>query len=158
VKRLHGEATATVGATSEECLSALAAVDSYPVWCPDVVREAQVIATGEDGLPTRARVKLHVSRGPLEKDFELLMEVSVESPSRVTLERIPHGATDEETFEVAWAIEERGRNRHVRLSVDACLAVPRFLPLGSIGDELAEGLVSAVARLLRPEPVVFPEP
>lgn len=153
MKRLHGEATAIVGATSEECLAVLAAVDRYPVWYPEVVREAEVLATGQDGLPTRAQVKLHVSRGPLEKDFRLLMEVSVQTPGKVTLARIPHEASDEETFEVAWEIEERGRNRHVRLSIDACLAVPRLLPLGFIGDELAAGFVSAVAPLLQAGPV-----
>jgi len=152
VKRLHGEATAIVEATSAQCLSVLAAVEGYPRWYPDVVREAEVLATGQDGLPTRAQVKLHVSRGPLEKDFRLLMEVCVETPGKVTLTRIPHEASDEETFQVAWEIEERGQNRHVRLSVDACLAVPRFLPLGSIGDELAAGFVSAVAPVLQGGP------
>lgn len=148
MKRLHGEATGTVGATTEECLSLLAAIHQYPVWYPDVVREAEVLATGQDGRPTRAQVKLRVSRGPLKKDFKLLMEVCVAPPSKVTLARIPHDASDEETFEVSWGIEEQGENRRVRLAVDAYLAVPRFVPLGTIGDDLAAGFVSAVARVL----------
>jgi Polyketide cyclase / dehydrase and lipid transport len=151
VKQLHGDATATVGATTEECLSLLAAIDRYPGWYPDVVREAEVLATGRDGLPTRARVTLHVSRGPLQKNFKLLMEVCVAPPGKVTLARIPHDASDEETFEVTWDIEERGESRRVRLAVDASLAVPRFLPLGTIGDDIAAGFVSAVTRVLQPE-------
>jgi hypothetical protein len=152
VKHLHGEATATVGATTEECLSLLAAVDHYPVWSPDIVLEAEVLAAGQDGLPTQAQVTLHVSRGTLQKDFKLLMEVCVAPPSKVTLARIPHDAFDEETFEVTWGVEELGESRRIRLTVDACLAVPRLLPLGTIGDDLAAGFVSAVARVLRPQP------
>jgi Polyketide cyclase / dehydrase and lipid transport len=149
VKHLHGEATAAVGASTEECLFLLAAVDQYPVWCPDVVRDVEVLAAGRDGLPTRAKVTLHVSRGPLQKDFKLLMEVSVAPPGKVRLARIPHDACDEEAFEVTWEIEELDEGRRIRLAVDASLAVPRFLPLGTIGDDLAAGFVSAVARALR---------
>jgi len=151
VKQLHGEATAGVSATTEECLSALAAVDQYPVWYPDVVQEAKVVETGSDGLPTRAQVKLHVSRGPLKQDFKLLMDVSVVPPNKVTLTRTPHDASDEHVFEAAWEIEDRGESRRVRLALDASLDVPRFLPLGTIGDDLAAGFVSAVARELGPE-------
>ena len=151
MKRLHGDATATVDATTEDCLSVLAAVDQYPVWYPDVVRDAEVLATGQDGLPTRAQVTLHVSRGPLQKDFKLLMEVCVAPPNKVMLARIPHDASDEEAFEVTWEIEEPGESRRIRLAVDASLAGPRFLPLGTIGDDLAAGFVSAVARALQPE-------
>ncbi len=151
VKQLHGDADAGVGATTEECLSALAAVDRYPLWYPDVVRGVEVLARGEDGLPTRAQVALHVSVGPLKQDFNLLMEVSVAPPDRVTLARIPHDASDEHRFEVAWEIEDRGESRRVRLALDASLDVPRFLPLGTIGDDLAAGFVLAVAQELRPE-------
>jgi hypothetical protein len=150
MKRLHGEATATVGATAEECLSVLAAVARYPGWYPDVVRAAEMVAAGQDGAPTRAHVTLHVSRGPLVKDFNLLMEVRVARPMEVTLVRIPNDSSDEEQFEVSWVIDEQGDDRRIRLAVDAYLAVPRFTPLGGIGDDLAAGFVTAAARVLQP--------
>lgn len=150
MKRLQGSATVTVLATAEECLGLLAAIDRYPLWHPEVVREAEILATGQDGLPTRAQVTLHVCRGPLEKEFRLLMDVSVAPPSRVTLARIPHDASDEDTFDVAWEVEELGESRRVRLAVDALLGVPRFMPLGPIGDELARAFTDAAARALAP--------
>jgi hypothetical protein len=96
-------------------------------------------------------VKLHVSRGPLKQDFKMLMAVSVEPPDRVTLARVPHDASDDHVFEVAWEIEDGGESRRVRLALDASLDVPRFLPLGNIGNDLAGGFVAAVARELGPE-------
>ena len=150
MKQLHGDGAASVSATSEECFAALAAVDRYPTWYPDVVQGAEVLETGEDGLPTRAQVTLHVSRGPVKQDFKLSMEVRAVRPDKVTLHRIPHDASDEHAFDVAWEIEDRGESRRIRLAIDASLDVPRFLPLGTIGDDLAEGFVAAVARELRP--------
>jgi hypothetical protein len=79
------------------------------------------------------------------------MEVCVVPPNKVTLTRIPHDASDEDVFRVAWEVEDRGESRRVRLALDASLDVPRFLPLGTIGDDLAAGFVSAVAQELRPE-------
>lgn len=151
MKRLHGEASVTVGATTERCLSVLADIGRYPVWYPEVVKEAEVVASTQDGLPTRAQLTLHVARGPLERDFALLMDVHV-APSGVTLARVPHDAADEEAFKVAWDLEQQGESRRVRLVIDANLAVPRLLPLGTIGDDLAADFVSAVARVLRAEP------
>ncbi len=148
MKRLHGEATASVGATTERCVAVLADIARYPACYPDVVKEAEVLARAQDGRPTRAHLTLHVSRGPLERDFALLMDVHV-APGRVTLTRVPHDASDEEAFEVAWDVEEQGESRRVRLAIEANLAVPRFLPLGTIGDELAADFASAMARALR---------
>ncbi len=151
MKQLHGEASATVGATAEECLTHLAAIDGYAACYPDVVRHAEVLDSGEDGLPTRAQVTLNVSRGPLQKTFKLLMDVDIEPPSEVRLVRIPHDPSDEETFAVTWRIEEHGESRRIRLAIDASLNAPRFLPLGNIGDELAGGFLAAMARALTPE-------
>jgi hypothetical protein len=151
VKRLHGEASATVDATTERCVSVLVDIARYPAWYPQVVRAADVMAATQDGLPTRAQLTLHISRGPLERDFALLMDVRI-GPGRVMLVRVPHDASDEEAFEVAWDVEEGGDSRRISLAIDASLAVPRFLPLGTIGDDLAADFVSAMARVLRSPP------
>ena len=151
MKQLHGDAAANVGASAGECISALAAVERYPAWYPEVVKSVEVLETGDDGLPTRAQVKLFVSVGPVKKDFNLLMKVSVVAPGMVTLSRIPHDASDDHRFDVAWEVEDQGQDRRIALALDASLEVPRFLPLGTIGDDLASGFVSAVARELQPE-------
>lgn len=150
MKQLHGDGEASVNATTEECFSALAAIDRYPIWYPDVVQAAEILETGEDGLPTRAQVALRVSRGPIKQGFKLLMDVRAAPPDTVTLKRIPRDASDEDTFEVAWEIQDVGESRRIRLAIDASLDVPRFLPLGTIGDDLAAGFVSAVAAELQP--------
>jgi hypothetical protein len=151
MKQLHGDGAASVIATTEECFTALAAVDRYPIWYPEVVQRTEILETGKDGLPTRAQVSLRVSRGPVRQDFKLLMGVRAVPPDRVTLERVPRDPSDEDTFEVVWEIEDRGETRLIRLAIDASLDVPRFLPLGSIGDDLAGGFVSAVAGELQPK-------
>jgi ribosome-associated toxin RatA of RatAB toxin-antitoxin module len=152
MKKLHGAATVRVEATTEECFSLLAAVDRYPRWYPEVVRAAKVLAAREDGYPTRVEVTLHVSRRPIERDFDLIMEVHVAQPRSVLLTRIVSGSSDEEEFRVAWEIEEHADGRQIGLEVDACLSVPGFLPLGNIGDDLAVGFVTAVARALATAP------
>ncbi len=151
MKQLQGHASATVGASTEECLAALSAVDQYPAWYPDVVQSVEVLSRGDDGLPTRAQVNLHVSVGPVKQDFQLLMDVSVAPPDKVTLSRVPNDDSDEHAFDVAWKVEDQGESRRISLALDASLDVPRFLPLGSIGDDLAAGFVDAVARELQPE-------
>jgi hypothetical protein len=94
-----------------------------------------------------ARTTLHLARGPLVKDFELLMAMTTDPGSGVTLTRVRHGSADQEQFEVIWRVEqERGTWIHLRL--DANLSVPRLLPLGGVGDAVAEGFVAAAARAL----------
>jgi Polyketide cyclase / dehydrase and lipid transport len=69
MKKLHGTATEVVAAPLDQCLALLEAVDRYPTWYPEVVRDVEVLDRDPSGQPTRARTKLHVSRGPLVKDF-----------------------------------------------------------------------------------------
>lgn len=149
MKPLHGEASADVGAPLRECLALLAAVERYPRWYPEVVREVLVVERHPDGLVSRAEATLHVSHGPLVKDLHLLLAVRVSEPGTVVLTRIPHGGPDGERFEVTWRLEERERTR-IRLALDAELAVPRFVPLGGVGDTVAQGFVAAAAAALTP--------
>ena len=147
MKELHGTAEAEVSASIEECLAMLAAVERYPEWYPDVVRSAAALETGPDGHATRAEASLHVAHGPLVKDFELLLAVRVEPPAKVQLTRIPRGAADEERFQVSWQLSRAGGTL-LQLDIQASLAVPRFLPLGGIGDAIATGFVGAARDAL----------
>jgi hypothetical protein len=148
MKELSGAASRVVGASIAECFGLLQAVDRYPTWHPDVVREVEVVERTSDGRPAQARTTLHVAAGPVVRDFHLLMAVATEEPEAVTLTRQSHGPSDHEQFEVRWRLRRQDGSTHMRLDVAASLSVPRFLPLGGLGDSLADGFVAAAARTL----------
>lgn len=147
MKELTGSAFATTTASLEQCFSLLLAVDRYPSWHGDVVTSAEVVERDAEGQPIRARAKLHVERGPLTKDFDLLMAVIADPFEMVKLSRIPHERGDPERFDVVWRMRG-GTSTHIRLDLAANLSVPRLVPLGGVGDALAQGLVSAAAQAL----------
>lgn len=149
VKALSGTASDTVTASIEDCFAFFEAVDRYPDWHPEVVRSVHVLERGAAGEPTQARTQLHVARGPLVKDFNLLMDVAARRPAAVTLTRRRHGPADPEQFEVRWHLREESAGTHIRLEVEANLSVPRLVPVGGIGDAMADGFVVAAARALR---------
>jgi hypothetical protein len=147
MKELHGTASASVAAPIEECFALVEAIDRYPSWYPDVVREAEIVERNTDGHPTRARATLHASVGPFVKDFELLLLVTEEQLRTVKLNRIPHDRGDPERFEVIWHLQP-GRETRIDLILNANLSVPRLLPVGGIGDSMAAGFVAAAATAL----------
>jgi Polyketide cyclase / dehydrase and lipid transport len=148
VKELTGTAFATTTASPEQCFSLLLAVDRYPGWHGDVVTRAEVVERDAQGQPIKARAKLHVERGPLTKDFDLLMAVNADPFDMIKLSRIPHEPTDPERFDVVWRMRA-GQSTHIRLDLAANLSVPRLVPLGGVGDALAQGMVNAAARALQ---------
>lgn len=147
LKRLHGSASARTAASLEACLELLKTLEGYPQWYPEVVREVTALERGDDGTASRAKVTLHVAYGPLEKDLELLVSLTVDPPSRVVLARVPHSASDSEEFEVRWLLEDDAQ-RHLTVELHASLEVPRFLPVGQLADSFAKGFAEAAARAL----------
>jgi hypothetical protein len=147
MKELHGTASGVVAAPLDECVQFLLAVDRYPTWHPDVVRSVEVLERDDGGRPIRARGKLHVAVGPLVKDFDLLLAITLEGPRTVKLARVPHGPGDDERFEVTWRLEESHGTR-ISLELVASLSVPRFVPVGGIGDSLAQAFVTNAIRAL----------
>jgi ribosome-associated toxin RatA of RatAB toxin-antitoxin module len=147
MKELRGTATALVPAPMAQCLALVRAVDQYPDWYPDVVRTVEVLERDTGGLPSRARTELHVSVGPLTKDFDLLMAVTFEPPGTVKLVKVGGAAK----FDVIWRLSEAdGASTRLSLELDANLDAPRFLPLGGVGDSVAQGFISAArAELAR---------
>ena len=100
------------------------------------------------GVPSRAQTKLHLSVGPVTKDFDLLMAVTVEPPATVKLAKVGGAAK----FDVIWRLSE-GEQTRIELDLDASLDVPRFLPLGDVGNSVAQGFISAAsAELARRAP------
>jgi Polyketide cyclase / dehydrase and lipid transport len=147
VKRLEGTAAVEVASPAAECVALLAAVERYPAWYPEVVRRVEVTEHDPMGRPSRARATLHVSYGPLVRDFELLLAIAFEPAGTITLSRVPDEPSDPERFEVTWRVGDGGRTR-IELRLDANLSIPRLLPVGGIGDGLAQGFVDAAARAL----------
>ncbi|HET7050742.1 MAG TPA: SRPBCC family protein [Solirubrobacteraceae bacterium] len=148
MKELHGSAYSAVDAPVDQCVALLEAVDRYPEWHPDVVREVEVLARSDAGNPTRVRTKLHVARGPLVKDFNLVMSVASDGARQVRLTKVLDAHSGPEQFEVTWLVEDTGPTV-VRLDLSASLDVPRFLPVGGVGDGLAEGFVAAAVKELK---------
>ncbi len=147
MKELTGTASASTPASPEACIALLAAVDRYPSWHPDVVKDVEVLERDDQGQPTKARTKLHVQHGPVTRDFDLTMAVAVDPAGTVKLSRIPHERSDGEKFDVTWRVSGAGPSQ-IRLDLAANLDVPRFLPLGGVGDSMAGGFVSAATRAL----------
>ena len=148
MKELTGSASATTTASSDEAMALLEAIDGYPGWAPDLVKEAEVLERDGDGHPSRARAKLHVERGPLTRDFDLLFNVKVEASGTVALSRVPHERSDDERFDVTWRVGGAPQSTRIALELVANLDVPRFIPLGGVGDSMAADLVSAAKRAL----------
>src|SRR5690349_21377834 len=138
MKELSGSAASDVTTTRERCLAVLADVERYPEWYPEVVQRVDVLERDAGGQATKAKTLLHVAYGPVTRDFEVTLDVQVQPPEVVRLVRIPHEPTDEEHFEVNWRVRE-GATRRIELALAAALPVPRFLPVGGIGDGLAQG-------------------
>jgi hypothetical protein len=147
VKELTGSASATTAASPEACISLLQAIDGYPSWYPEVVKSVEVLERDDQGRPSKVRCKLHVERGPMTRDFDLTMEVKLYPPGAVRMSRVPHDRGDGEKFEVNWFVRS-AQPAQIQLDLAANLDVPRFLPLGGIGDSMAEGFVSAATRAL----------
>jgi hypothetical protein len=145
MKELRGQASATVTVAKDECLRFLAAVDGYPEWYPEAVREAQVLERDSDGNPAVARAKLHISRGPLVRDFDLTMAVRIDPAGTVTLDRIATGHGDRERFIVTWSLDAESR---LSVELDANLSVPRMMPLGGLADSIATGFLEAAVDAL----------
>jgi hypothetical protein len=147
MKELDGSATTTVAARVERCIALFEAVDRYPSWYPDVVREVEVLERGDRGHPTRVRTILHVARGPLVRDFHLVLAVASDGAHEVKLTRVRDASSGPERFEATWRAEDEAGTR-IRLDLAASLDVPRFLPVGGVGDAMAEGFVAAAANQL----------
>jgi ribosome-associated toxin RatA of RatAB toxin-antitoxin module len=145
-REFHGEAAEVVAARQDACLALVAAVDHYPDWCPDVIREVEVLDLGANGQPANVRMSMHVARGGLSRDFDLFLSVVVEPPGSVRLTRNTDHPTNQE-FTATWTLQPDTSTR-IALELDAKLRVPSYIPAGGIGDQIAEAFVSAASRRL----------
>jgi hypothetical protein len=145
MKHLQGNSEATVGVPIGKCLRFLAALEAYPDWYPDVVREVKVLETGKGGVPLRAETKLHLSWGPVSRDLDLLLAVEVQKPGLVQLSHVARGESTGASFDATWRLEEHA-GTHLELELDATMPVPGLVPLGGVGDAFADGFMEAAVR------------
>jgi hypothetical protein len=147
MKDLHGTASAVVPAPLEGCVGLLAAIDAYPDWYPEGVREAEVLERDARGTPTKVRTVLHVDVAGFDRDFNLTMSVEVDPKGRVALRKIKADSSDP-PFDVTWRMSKEDDGTLIELDLDTALPVPRLVPLGGVGDSIAESFVSAASEAL----------
>ena len=135
-----------MAAPVEDCFALLAAVDRYPDWCPDIVGDVDVLDRGPEGQPSRVRMRMHIARGALVREFDLFLAIMVEPPRIVKLTRVTDHPTNQE-FNATWLLLPAGSTR-LALQLDARLRVPFYVPAGGVGDAIAEGFVAAACRAL----------
>jgi ribosome-associated toxin RatA of RatAB toxin-antitoxin module len=151
VKDFRGQATGTVPADPAQCFALLLAVDEYPSAYPEVIRQVEVLERGRDGSPRIARAIVHVSVGPVQRDFELLVKVSTERNRVVRLTRVPNDRSDPERVTLTWHISP-GPQTRLAVRVRARLDVPRVIPIQGAGGLVARGLLEAASRVLEDSP------
>lgn len=89
---------------------------------------------------------IHVARGTLVKEFQLLLAIAIEPPRSVRLTRVTDHPTNQE-FTAVWRLRP-GSGTRIALQLDAKLRVPPLVPAGGIPDEIATGFVAAASRAL----------
>lgn len=146
MREFRGEAAEVAGPPVEDCLALLAAVDRYPDWCPDVVQSVEVLDRGAAGQPSRVRMRVHVVRGPIDREFDLYLAIVVDPPGTVKLTRVTDHPTEQE-FSATWLLTPVGSTR-ISLRLEANLRVPSYIPAAGVGDAIAKAFVTAACRAL----------
>jgi ribosome-associated toxin RatA of RatAB toxin-antitoxin module len=147
VKELQGRAAAEVELPVEDCFALLASIERYPSWF-DVVRHAEILERDSDGHPLLARVELHVPQSPFGKDFELVVAIRTDRPDWVQFTKVPDDAVDEDRLELTWRMRAN-RSTEIEFEFDAAVSfLPGFLPLGGVGDMIAQTFLDAALESL----------
>ena len=121
-------------------------MDGYPTWFPEMVRDVEVLQRDAADQPTRARTTLHVARGPLVHDFDLVMAIAVEPPGTVKLSKVTSDRSPSR-FDVTWSLQAAESTR-IELDLSATLSVSELVPVGDLGNAIAEQFVAAASRAL----------
>ena len=149
MKEIRGSASAVVRASAQDCYALLAAVDRYGSWNGDLVRELEVLEREPDGSPVRLRAQIYVKQSPFMKTFELTVAIRNEPPNAVHITRLPNEPTDREGLELSWRILPEGSGALLELQFMALASfVPGFLPLGGVGNLIAETLLESATEAL----------
>ncbi len=148
MKSIDGHASSTVRATPAQCFPLLAAVDRYPDWNGELIREVTVLQRDEAGRPSTAHLSIHVAQSPFGKNFQLVVAVRTEPERAVRLTRVPDGPSDRDELEIHGRLDP-GAGTQIAVSFHAATAlVPRFIPLFGVGDQIAAHLLEGAVRTL----------
>jgi hypothetical protein len=147
LRTLAGRAERSIDAPAERCLAPLRDVERWPEWI-STIRSASVFERDDEGRPSRVLVEAVMLGFPLA----FAAEVSIPSPDRLTIRRLPHEETDSERLELSVAVAPEGDGSRAVAELTAALEVPRLLPLpDAVADQLAARLLSDLdARASRP--------
>jgi ribosome-associated toxin RatA of RatAB toxin-antitoxin module len=148
MKQLSASASAETSASRERCFALVCAIERYPSWYPETVTAAEVTERDGDGLPTHARVDLHVAHGFLVRNFKLDVAVQTRRLESVEMSRIPHRPGDREELAVGWALVGDGPTR-IEVRMRASLSIPGLVPVGGLAESVANGFLSAALNALR---------
>lgn len=147
MKDLNATAAGEAAAPIDTCFDRLADVEGYSSWHPAGVKRAQVLERDADGAPTKISTTFILQR--LQRDFTLEMAVGLERPRLIELRRLPKKPGDPEQVILTWRLTERGADRtSITLELNAKLDLPRFLPIGGVGETIARGFVDAAVASL----------
>lgn len=148
MKQLSASASASTSASRERCFALVCAIERYPSWYPDTVTAAEVTERDGDGMPTHARVNLHVVHGFLVRDFRLDVAVQTQTLQSMEMSRISHGPHDREELAVGWALAGDGPTR-IEVRMRANLSIPGLVPVGGLAESVANGFLNAALNALR---------
>jgi hypothetical protein len=149
MRDLKGSAQGEAAAAIDVCFARLAEIDAYPSWYPTGVKEAQPLEHGPGGEVTKVKATLAVTQGPIQRDFTLHLAVRLEHPHLVELRRLPRSSDDKDQMVITWRLRElAAETTHVAIDLAASLDIPRFLPIGSLADGIANGFLAAALAAL----------
>ncbi len=155
MKEVSGSASANVPASARRCFEMLAAVDGYPSWIGEYVRDVHVLERDSRGRPTRACAQVHVEQSPFGKDFEVEVEVAAEGPRTIRLTRVATDKRDADRLELFWRLESAdGTTVTLEFAAQVSL-LPAWLPVGDAGNAIARAALEAAADAIaepRPPP------
>jgi hypothetical protein len=149
MKHLDGRADTLVNVPITTCYALLAAVERYPSWCGEFIREVASVEHGDDGRPSRARVVVYVAQSPFGNRFEFDAAIRTEPPRAVHLSRLESSPADRDRFSLFWSLGEREGTTRIELEFAAAVSfLPSVLPLPGVGDLVAGALLDAATREL----------
>lgn len=135
----------------ETCFALIAAVDRYGAWL-DIVREVEVRERAQDGRPVKVLAQLHIAQSPIRKDFNVILSVTTDGHEAVRLTRVPEDSSDRDQLSLNWSLRSNeGSNGGTRIGLEfeaAASFLPQFLPLGGVGDTIAETVLVAATTAL----------
>lgn len=149
MRELKSTAAGVARQPIERCFERLADIEHYTDWYPETVKRVTVLERDAAGRAVTANAVLEAVAGPIRRSFDVRMQLDTVRPTVVSLSRVADSRGDHEALSIAWKLAAAGESSTaIELEMTAYLDVPRFLPIGQITDEIANGFLNAAVRSL----------